>query len=71
MKKAEYSHVDELKEEPIEIIITSAYYKSHEWWAETKKFLRQMADGDPDVKGIFLELRRFLAIPQYTQSSLE
>lgn len=50
--KIEYS---EIKEEPQEIIISSAYYKSHEWYAEAKKFLRQMAAGDPDVKGIFLD----------------
>ena len=55
MKKAEYSSIDELREEPIEIIITSAYYKSHEWWPEAKKFLKQMANGDIDVKGIFVD----------------
>lgn len=55
MKKAEYSEIEELREEPQEIIITSAYYKSHEWWPEAKKFLRMIADGDGDTKGIFLD----------------
>lgn len=55
MKNPEYSQIEELREEPLEIIITSAYYKSHEWWAETKKFIRQMANGDPDTKGIFFD----------------
>jgi hypothetical protein len=52
LKNPKYSH---LQEEPQEIIITSAYYKSHEWWIEAKKLLRMIADGDPDVKGIFLD----------------
>lgn len=55
MKKPEYAEIDELREEPIEIIITSAYYKSHEWWPETKKFLKMMASGDPDVKAVFFD----------------
>jgi hypothetical protein len=44
-----------LQEEPQEIIISSAYYKSHEWYAEAKRFLKKIAAGDPDVKGIFLD----------------
>jgi len=55
MTDPKYSHIEELREEPQEIIITSAYYKSHEWWIEAKKFLRMIASGDPDVKGIFLD----------------
>lgn len=55
MTDPKYSSIEELREEPQEIIITSAYYKSHEWWAEAKKFLRMIANGDPDVKGIFLD----------------
>ncbi len=55
MKKAEYSGIEELIEESQEIIITSAYYKSHEWWEEAKNFLRMMANDDPDTKGIFLD----------------
>ena len=55
MKKPEYSQIAELREEPQEIIITSAHYKSAEWYPETKKFLKQMAEGDPDIKGIFLD----------------
>lgn len=52
LKKPEYAH---LQEEPQEIIITSVYYKSHEWWTEAKRMLRMIADGDPDVKAIFLD----------------
>ncbi len=55
MKKPEYSQITELREEPQEIIITSAHYKSAEWYPETKKFLKQMAEGDPDIKGVFLD----------------
>lgn len=55
MDEPKYSQIAELREEPQEIIITSAYYKSHEWWAEARKFLKQIANGDPDVKGIFLD----------------
>jgi hypothetical protein len=47
----------ELREEPQEIIITSAYYKSHEWWAEARKFLKKIADGDNDTKAIFLDFQ--------------
>jgi hypothetical protein len=55
MKKMEYSSIEELREEPIEIIITSAHYKSAEWYPETKKFIKMIADGDPDTKAIFLD----------------
>jgi len=55
MKFPEYAQIDELKEEPQEIIITSAHFKSYEWYPETKKFLRMIADGDPDTKGMFLD----------------
>ena len=55
MKKMKYAVIEELREEPQEIIITSAYYKSHEWWPEAKKILREMAAGDPDTKGLFVD----------------
>lgn len=55
MKKPEYAQIEELREEPQEIIITSAHYKSAEWYPETKKFLKKMAEGDPDIKGLFLD----------------
>jgi hypothetical protein len=55
MKKPEYSGISELVEEPLEIIITSAHYKSAEWYPEVKKFIRMIAEGDPDTKGIFLD----------------
>lgn len=55
MKRAEYAENEEYREEPQEIIITSAHYKSSEWYPETKKFIRKMSEGDPDIKGIFLD----------------
>ena len=55
LKKSQYSKIGELREEPQEIIITSAYYKSHEWWAEAKKIMMDIAKGDPDTKAIFLD----------------
>lgn len=55
MKNPKYSSIEELREEPEEVIITSAHYKTYEWYAETKKFIKQMASGDPDVKCIFLD----------------
>jgi hypothetical protein len=55
MKKAEYFSIEEFKEEPQEIIITSAHYKSAEWYPEAKKFIKMIANGDPDTKAIFLD----------------
>jgi hypothetical protein len=55
MKDPKYEQIDELREEPQEIIITSAHYKAHEWYAEVKKYLRQLANGSEDVKAIFLD----------------
>jgi len=55
MKNPEYSQIAELREEPQEIIITSAHYKSAEWYPETKKFLKQMAEGSPDIKAVFFD----------------
>ena len=55
MKKAEYAEIEELREEPQEIIITSAHYKSSEWYPETKRFIKKMSEGNPDIKGIFLD----------------
>jgi hypothetical protein len=55
LKKAEYAEISELREEPLEIIISSVYYKSYEWWAEAKKFIKMIANDDPDIKGIILD----------------
>jgi len=55
MKNPKYSDIEELREEPIEIIITSAHYKSYEWYPETKKLLRQIAEGNKDIKAIFFD----------------
>jgi hypothetical protein len=55
MKNPKYSSIEELREEPQEIIITSAHYKTYEWYPETKKFIKMMADGDPNTKGMFLD----------------
>lgn len=55
MKNPKYAQIEELKEEPQEVIITSAHYKTYEWYPEIKKFIRLMAEGDPDTKCIFLD----------------
>jgi len=57
MNLPEYSGIEELREEPLEVIITSAHYKSYEWYGEIKRFLKEMADGDPDIKAIFLDYK--------------
>ena len=51
----EYSKIDELKEEAQTIIITSAYYKSHDWYPEAKKILKKIANGDTDSKAIMFD----------------
>lgn len=53
LKNPEYANAP--IEESQEITITSAYYKSHEWWAEAKHLLRMIANGDTDVKAVFLD----------------
>jgi hypothetical protein len=55
MKKPEYSQVPELREEPQEVIISSAHYKTHEWYPEIKRFLREIANGSEDTKALFLD----------------
>jgi len=55
MKNPKYSEIEELREEPQEIIITSAHYKSYEWYPEIKKFLKMIANGDENTKAIFLD----------------
>lgn len=53
MKIPKYANLE--REEPQEIIISSAYFKSHDWWLEAKKLLKMIAADDPDVKAIFLD----------------
>lgn len=55
MKNPEYANIPELREEPQEVIITSAHYKTYEWYPETKKFLKMIADGDTNTRAIFLD----------------
>ena len=55
MNKLKYSEIKELKEEPQEIIITSAHYKSYEWYPEIKMFIKKMAEDDRDYMVIFLD----------------
>lgn len=55
MTLPEYSSIKELREEAQEITITSAHYKSQDWYREAKGFLRQIADGNPDVKAVFFD----------------
>jgi hypothetical protein len=52
MKESKYIS---LQEEPVEIIITSAFFKSHDWYLEAKKLLKMIANGDLDVRAIFLD----------------
>ena len=52
LKNPKYS---DLQEEPQEIIITSAYYKSHPWWEEAKETLRRIANGDSDTRAVFFD----------------
>jgi len=42
-------------EEPQEIIISSCYYKSYDWYGEVKKFLKLIAEGDKDTRAMFLD----------------
>lgn len=51
----EYSKLDELKEEAQTIIITSAYYKSYDWYPEAKKIIKKIAEGDTDSKLIMFD----------------
>jgi len=55
MDKFKYQDIKEFKEEPQEIIITSAHYKSREWYPETKMFMRKMAENNKDYMVIFLD----------------
>lgn len=55
MKNPKYASIEELREEPQEVIITSAHYKTYEWYPEIKKFIKLMAEGDPDTKCLFLD----------------
>jgi hypothetical protein len=55
MKNPKYSEIAELREEPQEVIITSAHYKSYEWYPETKRFLKMIVEGDQNTKCVFLD----------------
>jgi len=55
MNLPEWADNPEVREEAQEIIITSSYYKSYEWYPEIKKFIKQMASGNPDTKVIFFD----------------
>lgn len=57
MSDPKYANNQDLIEEAQEIIITSAYYKSHEWWPEAKGFLRDIANGDKDTKAVFFDYK--------------
>jgi len=60
MNEPEYSGIQELREEPIEVTITSAHYKSADWYPELKKALRKIVAGDPDTKALFLDYQILL-----------
>jgi hypothetical protein len=51
--KDEYKHLP--PQEPQEFSITSAYYKTHEWFKEAKKLFKMMADGVEDVNCLTLD----------------
>jgi len=55
MSDPQYAQIEELREEPLEIIITSAHYKSAEWYPEVKRFLREIVAGNLDIKAVFLD----------------
>lgn len=55
IKNAKYAYLLDKEREPQTLTITSAYYKSHDWWIEAKKLIKMMASGDPDVRVIFLD----------------
>jgi len=57
MTDPQYAQIQELREEAQEVIITSAHYKSAEWYPETKRFLRKVVEGDPDIKCMFLDYK--------------
>jgi len=58
MMNPKYSNIQELKdaEEPQEIIITSAHYKSTEWYPEAVKFLKDISEGDENKKSNIFRL---------------
>jgi len=49
----EYAHIP--PEESQEIIISSAYYKSHPWHLETRHLLKKIASGDKSVRAVFFD----------------
>ena len=51
--KKEYSHLKPL--EPQEFSITSAYFKSHEWFKEAVKIFKKMAEGEEGFNCITLD----------------
>lgn len=63
-----YGH---LIEEPQELIISSVYYKSHDWYVECKKLLKAIANGDKDVKAVFLDYLISLKHGIKTKKSLQ
>ena len=71
MKKPEYNEIKELREEPQEVIITSAHYKSYEWYPEAKKFLKQIAEGNEDIKAIFLDYQIWIRHGIKTKKQME
>lgn len=52
MRNPEYSHI---VEEPQEIVITSVHYKNGEWYPESMKRLKRIAEGTKIIKAIFLD----------------
>jgi len=53
MKNPKYANVP--IEEPQEVVISSVHYKSGEWFPETIKRLKRLANGDKKIKAFFLD----------------
>jgi hypothetical protein len=56
-RKPEYA---DLREEAQEIIISSVYFRSHPWFIEAKKFIKELANGNKDI--IFLCLDYLISL---------
>jgi len=52
MNKLEYSHIIE---QPQEIVISSVHYKNGDWYPESIKRLKKIADGSDIIKAFFLD----------------
>lgn len=68
LKNAKYAR---MAEEPQEIIITSAYYKSYDWYPEAKSLIKKIVAGDNRIKAIFLDYNILLRHGIRTKRKME